>query len=653
MRLTNIKFSGFKRLADTACNVDGRLIAFLGPNEAGKSSVLEGLAWLSDRDSGPLPAYLHSRTSGALALKHQVVTARFALDAADRQALAGLDSDDEPRYFNFIKCVDGTYMSGVEPRVRRRRVVLDAAIAGLAEVEARYEALSTAGTEPAAWVGTIAHALSEADQGPDDDVIGVFHRMDEWLRKVGEPSESNGDADTVGPKDGKLEPFPEDIVVAELLATALTKLREPSVFDTARQLLERRMPKFVTFEEADRVLESSYDLSSAPFRANPPRAVTNLLSLADTDLATLFALQQSGDVTRLRTRLKQANTLLRERVQPTWKQAQLSINVNVNGSMLEVFVDELAPGGDQTVISERSDGLREFIALVCFLRIRESDIPPVLLIDEAETHLHYDAQADLVDLLLNHVKTNKVIYTTHSPGCLPPDLGTGIRLVAPDPFRAGSSVLRSDFWSSDEPGFNPLLFAMGAGAAAFSVCRRAVLAEGASDMILLPSLVRAATGATELGYQVAPGLARGLADLGNREIAAQVAYLADGDDAGKDYQKRLLAAGVEPERALTLPDGKGVEDLITVDSYLAAVNALMQDSGYTGTPVASINLTGSGPVAKRLKDWAKAGDHKVPSHNAVASYLIQDRARFHLTPEGEAALRDLNAQFNVLLKVQQ
>jgi len=47
MRLTKVEITGYKRLAHASCNPDGRLIALLGPNEAGKSSVLEALAWLS------------------------------------------------------------------------------------------------------------------------------------------------------------------------------------------------------------------------------------------------------------------------------------------------------------------------------------------------------------------------------------------------------------------------------------------------------------------------------------------------------------------------------------------------------------------------------------------------------------------------------
>lgn len=61
MRLTRIEFNGYKRLAQTSCNVDGKLIAFVGPNEAGKSSVLEALAWLDTSGRTPLPDTARTR----------------------------------------------------------------------------------------------------------------------------------------------------------------------------------------------------------------------------------------------------------------------------------------------------------------------------------------------------------------------------------------------------------------------------------------------------------------------------------------------------------------------------------------------------------------------------------------------------------------
>lgn len=101
------------------------------------------------------------------------------------------------------------------------------------------------------------------------------------------------------------------------------------------------------------------------------------------------------------------------------------------------------------------------LAPSAFLASGGWQVPPVLLIDEAETHLHFDAQADLVSVLLKSVDAEQVLYSTHSPGCLPSDLGTGIRLVTRDPEDA-ASLIKSDFWAGQEPGFAPLLFAMGA-----------------------------------------------------------------------------------------------------------------------------------------------------------------------------------------------
>lgn len=51
MKAYKLRFHGYKRLADTGCNVDGRMIAFLGPNEAGKSTVLNALDWFSNGDT--------------------------------------------------------------------------------------------------------------------------------------------------------------------------------------------------------------------------------------------------------------------------------------------------------------------------------------------------------------------------------------------------------------------------------------------------------------------------------------------------------------------------------------------------------------------------------------------------------------------------
>ncbi len=57
---------------------------------------------------------------------------------------------------------------------------------------------------------------------------------------------------------------------------------------------------------------------------------------------------------------------------------------------LEVNILELdSPDYTVTPIAERSDGLRAFLGLVCFLIAADLSIPPILMIDEAERNLHY------------------------------------------------------------------------------------------------------------------------------------------------------------------------------------------------------------------------------------------------------------------------
>jgi predicted ATP-dependent endonuclease of OLD family len=225
-------------------------------------------------------------------------------------------------------------------------------------------------------------------------------------------------------------------------------------------------------------------------------------------------------------------------------------------------------------ISERSDGLRMFVALTTFVQARANGRPVVLLIDEAENHLHYDAQADLMGVLERQELASQVIYTTHSAGCLPDELGGNIVAVVPD-IETGYSTIDSSYWTGGL-GFTPLMMAMGAGAAAITPSRYAILAEGHSEALILPRLIREATGLHRLGYQIAAGIA----EAGGDEIptldaeAARVAYLVDGDGGGEANAKKLVRAGVDNARIVHL-GGAGsdlcLESLIDEAVYQACV----------------------------------------------------------------------------------
>lgn len=195
---------------------------------------------------------------------------------------------------------------------------------------------------------------------------------------------------------------------------------------------------------------------------------------------------------------------------------------------------------------------------------------PILLIDEAELHLHYDAQADLIQTFTSRDLTSQVIYSTHSAGCLPEDMGLGVKLVVPnnDSENVETSKIENKFWSSDTLGFSPLLYGMGANTLAFFPTRRAVVVEGQSDMLLLPTIFRQATKAEFNGFQIVPGLANvaknrlPLLDL----QGTSVSYLVDNDKDGRGYINDLAKCNVDVGRVFTVADDGSA--IITVEDWV-------------------------------------------------------------------------------------
>ncbi|GAB3409950.1 hypothetical protein GCM10027515_29620 [Schumannella luteola] len=629
MRVIRIQFRGYQRLVNTACNTDGKLIAFLGPNEAGKTTVLRALEWFSS-GAAPLPPTSRNRLNPPEGTS-PVVEVTYWLAAEDVAALAHIGRIGDPSTFTRTRDSDGTWRSSINPEVHRVSTPFEEARASFA-------------------------AALEAPEGHftdrDDESIDYAVQIDEAEPLVSEVL-SNVDAGWNPEWTADWDNFMAVLAqtdagkaIAAQLGQARQLLEATHPNDAIQDVLRQRAPGFVMFTEADRNLQSSYNLADEALRAAPPSALANLAWVAGLDLSELWAATSEGDVRTARTLERRANERLRATLGPRWSQKGIDVEFNLSGSELEVLVVEHAPDGSNTPVRERSDGLLTFIALVAFLARQDFPVPPVLLVDEAETHLHYDAQADLVEVLTNDVAASQVFYTTHSPGCLPRDLGTGVRLVAPDAKRSDMSTLRNDFWTADARGFTPLLFAMGAGAAAFSSFRKAVLAEGPADMILLPSLLRLATGLHELDFQVVPGIAESRADgLELEDAAARVVWLLDGDDGGDIRRTQLLESGVREDRIFQYAAPKAVEDFVDRAIYVDMVNALLATK--KGAPqITASDLATGVSVAKAVEMWGLEAGAKVPGKTVVASQLISDAKRLVLA---DGAADELNALHNAMI----
>lgn len=630
MRCTRIEFHGFRRLADTATNLDGLITAFVGPNEAGKTTILDALVWLTD--GGELPVVWQSR-SHRPTRKQAVVRAFFALSKDDLATVSQFALNEEPRTLAMLRRADGSVGYEISPAPRRPARVFDLANRRLAESRARlkYRPHGPEAHEdddgPGVWADRVAGSLKEPDAQWSEEALEQIRSLTGWLD---EPASAR----STKPRDARLAALLREV-------EALVASEHPR--RAVEAALVERIPSFVSFTEQNRVLATSHEMSSEALRANPPPALRDLLRIAGVDLDTLWTHTANGDTSSRESLLDQGNARLLTFFDQSWNQAKIAVRISTSGTQLEIFVKELRDGGPVTNIEERSDGLRVFVALVAFLASGGWQVPPVLLIDEAETHLHFDAQADLVGVLLRSLDAEQVLYSTHSPGCLPSDLGTGIRLVARDPDDLSSSVIKSNFWADEEPGYAPLLFAMGAGAAAFSICRRAIVGEGPTEMVLLPSLLRLAAGVDDLGYQVAPGLSNART-LGMRveEVAAKVVYLADGDGGGDNLVKHLAQIGVRRSRIFQLPKGMAVEDLVPVEDYLAAVNGLLAEMNQPKR-LGRSDLADGVPVATCYSNWAKRLKIQAPSKIEIA-YRLLAADQLRLKGEAKKHLRSLHTQ---------
>jgi len=428
LRLVSLKINGYKRFGDTTVlRIRGRTLAVLGHNESGKTSLLAAIAHLGRNGFAGATEFTDRTPRPA---NDRILSARFELEDSDVEAvqvtLAG-------RFFQ------GSVSAGSHWHVSK-----------LANGERRYETLAgfIRDTEPRRQLATLLQSAS----GGDWDSMPLSLQTDEQQARVRGAMQRVATIllsdDQTLPSDAQdeltslktdIDPWAEaadgshDLL--QDLQQRLTRVEADERADhpslSAGRALFVRLPPFIVFDEAARVLPSN-----TPFTDSPSAALINLLSAGGSTFETLASLAGQDDGGEaLSEEEKQVNLRLEELFR-AWSQRKVSPVIKVDPTGVGVIGrDRSAPIPDPP-LSQRSEGMRTFAALLAFLHAHKAEWsnPPVLLVDEAELHLHYDAQADLVQVFDRQELAQCVIYTTHSVGCLPEDLGLGIVVVVASHF---------------------------------------------------------------------------------------------------------------------------------------------------------------------------------------------------------------------------
>jgi energy-coupling factor transporter ATP-binding protein EcfA2 len=555
MELFSFTLQGHRRFKDQCTlRTNGKLVALIGPNESGKTTLIDALDDF-DRDEPTKPAEF---SRGRPQDKWRV-TCKFLLND-EELTLAGLTG---PRWIVVTKSADGKKRFGFVPpcpdRDTDHRDVAAKHILSILDDKQFRAKLDESDPELGKAVEQLIADLLNAPVNLPSKVLSELSRLYEAFDSELSDEDSK-------PVSLALNAWSEMLVLE----------RAASPTNRAIEQLRDKAPEFLFFDDDDRQLESTYDITA--LRTEIPLALDNLLDVAELSISELFGAIDVADGAAIATLEHRANATLKKRFLESWQQSGVSVALRLSPTLLEVQVVNEA--SEFSALAERSDGLRQFVALHAFVLCKRSSAP-ILLIDEAEHRLHYDAQADLVQMLAKQEIAAKVIYSTHSAGCLPEDLGNGVRLVRPKADDETASQIVNKFWADAGDGFMPLLIGLGASTLAFFPTRRAILVEGPVDMLLYPTLFREVTQADHLGFQFVPGLATNGQVLAPivRQANSHIGYLTDGDEGGTAIADQLEAAGIDRARIVRLKNSDGsaveIEDFVDPAILLAAANKLI------------------------------------------------------------------------------
>jgi hypothetical protein len=660
MRLRYVTVHGYKRFATpNTLYVGASLVAIVGPNEAGKTSLLDAMRHLSveppkeEDPENPNKGKFRTREFSGRKFPERdeeenplIVSARFSLERDDWKAIEGIDGVDKSLELEVTKRADSGLRWQLYPRPKRDLKTRDKVLGQLGRVvenawlsdEPLPDEEGNVSEESTSLHGDAVRGLEALKQAGEDLGSDLISNLREFADAL---------EDAVADDDRK---------TVQGLPDALRGLADiedtPNPWREAGRILNRRRPIFLLFDDAQRTLRSFYswdeDLSENP-------ALANLLSLADVTFSKLGAAATDPERTdELQTMEYLANETLEKEFE-AWHQSDLSVSLRAQAGGLEIQIRDRETK-KHTRLEERSAGLRSFVALIAFCATHSGGQTPILLIDEAENHLHYEGQANLLKVFERQSVAQSVIYTTHSIGCLPEDLGTSIRVVAPT--SSYESEVRNSFWSGDAVGLTPLMLAMGATAMAFTPSRNAVIGEGKTEAILLPTLLREARGRDpyeHLGYQVVPGLAEVPAeDVPELEAdAGEVVFLIDSDKGGKSHATSKLSERAQRDgRVFELGNGQiqglCIEDLVRADLLAAAINQVLDQ-----TRPSCVDRLAAGDLpdvsrSKFLEDWCEQRKIEPISKPRIAQVVLdhaREQGKRILAPDHKQVLRDLHKQF--------
>lgn len=560
MRLRKARVRKYRSIRDTGLfDVEPGKTILVGPNEAGKSALLEALQRInppgSIRNFDTLRDYPRAEFNDILSGKVRledttVVEAHFDLEPADKEAIP--PEFRECRYV-YGRRVDNTAwhsLNGGPPPTKFGDLKKEWARL-CAHVDPRVP-LGPGGESPITTPSALFAATTLGWRDSDEIKSDRAAALKTWLEKVLPLVEESNEA--------------EEKRYDDLMAAVTLEERRFSAVKT----LHRRLPVFVRFRDYFRVRPLIHlehlaqrmeaNLLDGDYYDYGNQCLLRLLGFSARELSALGKAPEPrpGDIDAWRRyrdqldrrayQLNAASVRLTEELRSVWKpdakraEAQ-RLRIVADGQYLKVVVEDDL--GVEIELDQRSEGLQWLVSffVVFFAESADKHKNAILLLDEPGLSLHGLKQQEFRSTISRLATSNQLIYTTHSPFLVGPDELNLVRVVEMTDRSEGTKV-RTNVTAKDPAALLPLQESLGYDLAQtlFSQNRNLLL-ESLTDFWYIEAVSQLLRDA-------------GLIDLNQRiELvptngAAKVAYFATILHAKKLKVAALLDSDTEGDRAI-------------------------------------------------------------------------------------------------------
>lgn len=660
MRLQRARVTNYRGIIDTGWfDVEKNKTIMVGPNEAGKTAVLQALQQINPPKDTPkfdaLRDYPRSRyndiTTGRVDPKAvTVVEVEFELDDADRAAIP--PTMHGVRYA-FGRRLDNTAWHNLldAPSLPNYGVITKDLTRLCAHIDARAEAKTPGGSPPSADLAAITNGWIAATTIDGERATALKAWLDKSLPLIDETNDT------------------EEARFDSLVAVATAHLDGTS----ALKVLDGRKPVFVLFNNYFRVRpliqldhlaqrlasnvldDDQYDYGNVCLLKLLGFTAQQLSDLGKTTPPAAndpTALQNYRDHLDKRTyQLNAASVQLTTEIRSVWRPREGraeadKLRIQADGQYLKVVVeDEL---GVDIELHQRSEGFQWLVSffVVFFAEAAGKHKNAILLLDEPGLSLHGLKQREFRSTLTRLSESNQTIYTTHSPFLVGPDELDLVRVVEMLDRTVGTKV-HTTVSSGDPAALLPLQEALGYDLAQslFTQERNLVL-EGLTDywyIEVTAALLRAA-GVVSLNEKVAlvPAASAGKVVYYATILYAQnfkVAALLDSDAAGDQAARQetlvhtlgnkcILRTKDAYSGSVTKPEIEDLlrETLVGIAKDSLGINVTAEAAAQPARPIIDLlESTGSGfskyKLAKAYLRWAR--DHSASDLTATERDLFK------------------------------